>query len=88
MDSSILLLARQIGNGDSEITAEYVVLDKARQYMTACEVLHRNTRCSGWMIPEFFPPVQNFPEHIVRFLCAFHWNFSLYYKCLDSSITP
>lgn len=77
----LLIFAKQCLNDDSDITVDYEVQEAAKLYISSMDAVEKKMRWTVWSVPGGFVPVQNFPEHILRFLSAMHFDYSLYDLC-------
>lgn len=78
-DKCIETFARQVVSPHSDIKPERLTIRKAAAVV--CRELDRlevKRRADDWTTPTGLVPTQNFPPHIVEYLCQYYNDFSLY----------
>lgn len=78
-DSIIECYAEQVLNQNSDIITKDVEIRQACE-MVSLEIKRRQVkrRADAWETPPGLVPIQNFPPHIVQYLCQYYQDFTLY----------
>ena len=78
-DDVIEMFSKQLLNQHSDIIGTTADVTQAAQAVARyVEERAVTKRADAWKTPSGLVPIQNFPPHIVQYLCAYHNDFSLY----------